>query len=160
MKAQDGDPGKRGYNRSEAEADSAKLKLPRQLWGDKVATKTWRRLAKILVAKRVLREEDFIQLGAICQAHSIYSEALDRYNQLERGTRLLAKRGSGGLAVNPLLQIMYNQVQIIQRLGAEFGLSPVARARLDLDPEHGGSLPSLEQLLDGDEREPEAPVLQ
>jgi len=157
---QDGDPGKRGYNRSEAEADAARLRLPRQLWGDKIAMQTWRRLSKILVQRRVLREEDSIQLGAICQAHSIYSEALAKYNQLEKGTRLLAKRGSGGLAVNPLLQIMYNQIQIIQRLGAEFGLSPVARARLDLDPEAGGSLPALDHLLDGDEAEPAAPVLQ
>jgi len=149
-----GNPGKRRYNRREIDGQVRKIRPPKDLARDPVAWRTWLRLTAILARRRLLREEDTVQLGILCQAYSVYSEAAESLMSLPRGNRLLVKRGSGGVAPNPLVALMNQQASIIQRLGTEFGLSPVARARIDLDPA-GPELEGLDALLGGLGEEPE-----
>jgi P27 family predicted phage terminase small subunit len=96
---------------------------------DAVAKKEWSRLSEILLAMKVLTEADYIALGNLCQA---YSTLIDAQNHLNKGG-ILFKTPNGYIQQNPLLGIIRAQMNIVNGLVREFGLTPSSRTRIAVE---------------------------
>jgi P27 family predicted phage terminase small subunit len=97
------------------------------------ARKEWKRLVPILLGMRVLTAADGIALANLCQAHALLVEAHKAREKACKGggSGLLMKTPSGYVQQSPLLGIINSQVEIINRICREFGLTPSSRVRLD-----------------------------
>jgi P27 family predicted phage terminase small subunit len=106
------------------------------------ARREWKRLVPILLAMRVLTAADGIALGNLCQAYALLVEAHKAMRKASKGggSGLLMKTPSGYVQQSPLIGIINGQVEIINRISREFGLTPSSRVRLDT-PE-----PTVDQL--------------
>jgi P27 family predicted phage terminase small subunit len=123
-----GNPGKRPLNDREPQARLAIPKCPAHL--DAIAKKEWKRISKLLLGMKVLTEADYIALGNLCQAYSTQIQAQNKLSQ----TGLLFKTRSGYVQQSPLFTIVATQQSIVNKLLAEFGLTPSSRSRLQIQP--------------------------
>lgn len=96
---------------------------------DAVAHKEWRRLATPLHEMGVLTLADRAALAAYCQAWSRWVEAEQK---LQKGPALI-KTPSGYAQQSPWLTIANKQLELMARYMGELGLTPSARARLQLE---------------------------
>jgi P27 family predicted phage terminase small subunit len=96
----------------------------------------WARVAPMLYAQRVLALSDVAALGAYCQAYAIWKQATDALNVMSRGDALtkalMIKTTNGNAIQNPLLGIANKAASDMVRFAAEFGMTPSARARINL----------------------------
>jgi P27 family predicted phage terminase small subunit len=97
------------------------------------ARREWKRLVPILLSMRVLTAADGIALGNLCQAYALLVEAHNAMRKASKGggSGLLMKTPSGYVQQSPLIGIINGQVEIINRISREFGLTPSSRVRLD-----------------------------
>jgi P27 family predicted phage terminase small subunit len=160
IKAAEGNPGKRRLNANELIEDVAAPRRPP--WLSRPAKREWSRLVKILMRKRVLRQEDQVMLGILCEAYATMLDARKELRAMQgKGrSKMLAKSGNATV-VNPLLYVIRDQIQTIHRIAEQFGLTPAARSRLHVEDE---ALPAaadqLEALLSGGvEADPTDPVV-
>ncbi len=93
-----------------------------------VARKEWRRLASPLHSVGVLTVADRAALAVYCQAYSRWVEAEDKL----ASTPMLLKTPSGYVQQSPWLSVANKQMELMARYMGELGLTPVARARLDI----------------------------
>lgn len=93
-----------------------------------VARKEWRRLATPLHRMGVLAVTDRAALAAYCQAWARWVEAEE---QLQKGPQLI-KMPSGYVQQSPWMSIANKQLEVMGRFMAELGLTPSARARLQI----------------------------
>lgn len=95
----------------------------------------WARVAPTLAAMRMLSELDVGPLAAYCQAWATFKnagEALERLAAHDPGTKgLLVKTTNGNAIQNPLIGIRNRAANDMVRFGAEFGLTPSARSRVN-----------------------------
>jgi P27 family predicted phage terminase small subunit len=145
IRAAEGNPGKRKLNRAELRQLVEAPKMPRDLSAE--AKREWRRLAKLFLERGIIRPEDQDQLANLCEAIATLKEARATLADMPVKQRLMLKAGQG-FQTNPLLYIIRDQVRMINRIGAEFGLSPAARTRLTYD-EQASDAEDLEALLGG-----------
>jgi P27 family predicted phage terminase small subunit len=124
LKVLRGNPGKRALNANEPKPEIKRPYCPPYL--DEVAKKEWRRLMPILMRMKVLTEADYVALGNLCQAYSTMIKAQQQLSS----TGLLLKTPSGYVQQSPLVSIVRAQMEVINRLCTEFGLTPSARTRL------------------------------
>jgi P27 family predicted phage terminase small subunit len=124
-----GNPGKRPLNTQEPTPSVVEPHCPEYL--DDEARKEWGRLVPILLRMRVLTEADYIALANLCQA---YSTMVLAQRQLSK-TGLILKTPSGYVQQSPLVSIVKGQMETINRLCAEFGLTPSARTRVQVQTE-------------------------
>ena len=103
-----------------------------------VARKEWRRLATPLYRMGVLSVTDRAALAAYCQAWARWVEAEEN---LQKGPPLI-KSPSGYVQQSPWLSIANKQLEIMGKYMAELGLSPSARARLQV-PGKAGDVESV-----------------
>jgi P27 family predicted phage terminase small subunit len=120
-----GNPGKR---RLPAEPQPARTEEPPEplpfLAED--AKAEWRRLAPELHRLGLLTVLDHSAFGAYCQSFARWVMA-DRQLETEG---LLAKGSTGNTIAHPLFKVATQSARDMIKAGAEFGLSPCARARL------------------------------
>lgn len=156
QKAAAGNPGKRPLNKSELNQEVKAPTKPADL--SPHAKKLWPQFVRLFKKRGILREEDGPQLAILVEAISMLREARAALNKLPPDTRLLIKAGAG-VQVNPLLYIIRDQIRAINRIGAEFGLSPAARTRIQYDDGPGtptSGAADLDAILAGaDEPEPQ-----
>lgn len=113
-------------------------------WLQKEGARVWRRLAKSLHRKGLLDEWNADLFAVWCNEIGDYIDAAKMVNQ----TAILARGHHNVLRKNPALSVQRDAVPAIRLLGAEFGLTPAARAGLDLI----GELPldaEVRKLLSG-----------
>jgi P27 family predicted phage terminase small subunit len=127
IKKAEGNPGKRKLNTQEPQPVPGAPECPDHL--DAVAKKEWSRLSEILLAMKVLTEADYIALGNLCQA---YSTLIDAQKHLNKGG-ILFKTPNGYVQQNPLLGIIRAQMNIVNGLVREFGLTPSSRTRIAVE---------------------------
>jgi P27 family predicted phage terminase small subunit len=132
IKKAEGNPGKRKLNTQEPQPVPGAPECPDHL--DPVARKEWFRLSEILLAMKVLTEADYIALGNLCQA---YSTLIDAQRHLNKGG-ILFKTPNGYIQQNPLLGIIRAQMNIVNGLVREFGLTPSSRTRIMIEKEDDG----------------------
>ena len=99
---------------------------------DREARREWKRLVPILLSMRVLTVADGVALANLCQAYSMLVRAHQAMQQAAKagGSGLLMKTPSGYVQQSPLIGIINSQVEIINRISREFGLTPASRTRV------------------------------
>jgi P27 family predicted phage terminase small subunit len=150
-----GRPGHRPINHLEPQPMACEPEMPRYL--DREARREWKRLVPILLDMRVLSVADGIALANLCQAYSTLVAAQKAMQAMAKsgGSSLLVKNSIGKgenqrtmIRQSPLLRIINEQVEIINRLLREFGMTPAARPRLNIGESRNGQ-EALEQALCG-----------
>ena len=99
--------------------------MPRGM--DEVAQQTWRLVMREMTGTGIITGVDAFVLRCFCEAVSRYVEAQQLYAQ---ASPLLKDRGH--LVKNPLHQIVRDSADQVRLLARELGLSPAARANLQL----------------------------
>jgi P27 family predicted phage terminase small subunit len=115
------------------------------------AADEWYRVAPELHRLRLLTIADVMPFAAYCQAYMYWrtaAEALARMAEKDQVTLGLLIKSQGGDAIqNPLLGVARRAAADMVRYGGEFGLSPVARARISAgvsyEPPPGGKFDGL-----------------
>lgn len=135
LRVLEGNPAKRPLPANEPCPAPNEPHMPEYL--DREARREWKRLVPILQSMRVLTVADGIELGNLCQAYSLLSQAHKSMQQATKagGSGLLMKTPGGYVQQSPLLGIINTQVEIITRLSREFGLTPASRTRLEAQVE-------------------------
>lgn len=137
LKILQGNPGHRPLNDREPIPPPGLPNCPTHLMKD--AKAEWRRMVPILESMGLLSTLDMAALAAYCQAYG-------RWQQAEREMKRLTKKGTTGLLLktaqgnyiqNPLLGIVSRNIQIMRQFITEFGLSPSARSRIQVDKTFG-----------------------
>jgi len=143
----EGNPAKRSLPANEPRPLAAEPEMPGYL--DREARREWKRLVPILLSMRVLTVADGVALASLCQAYSMLVQAHNAMQQATKGggSGLLVKTPSGYVQQSPLIGIINSQVEIINRISREFGLTPASRTRLAALAEPG--VDALEAKLCG-----------
>lgn len=103
---------------------------------DEYAREEWDRVAPELYGNGLLTLPDAAGLGAYCQAYSTWRTASEQFaadrqdNAAARSKGLVVITKQGNRIQNPLLGIVNKARADMVKLGAEFGLTPSARASL------------------------------
>lgn len=97
---------------------------------DKEARKEWKRLIPLLLGARVLTEADYMPLANLCQAWATLKEA-----QLLLNKSGLLLKSKDGIRRSPLVMIIRDQVETVNKLCREFGLTPSSRTRVHVGQE-------------------------
>lgn len=128
-------PGKRGLNANEPIAEPTLMAPPSHLCDD--AKEEWERISEQLYNMRILTSADRSALAAYCQAYGRWAKAeraLSRMTkQDEVNYGLLIKTTNGNAVQNPLVGIANKASADMVRYAAEFGMTPSARSRIDVE---------------------------
>lgn len=120
---------------------AASKKAPRcPSWLPKEARAVWRRTVSQLSEMGVASETDTDLLATYCMAVVTFQRATE---EVEREGILIEGRRDGKVK-NPAVQIQRDAARAIAQIGAEFGLSPSSRSRLQRTEDEAG----LDDLLD------------
>ncbi len=135
IRVMEGNPSRRPLPVNEPRPKTAEPEMPGHL--DREARRQWKRLVPILLSMGVMTVADGIALGNLCMA---YSMLLKAYKDMQAATKggssgLLMKTPSGYVQQSPLIGIINNQIDIVNRLSQQFGLTPASRTRLASAPE-------------------------
>jgi P27 family predicted phage terminase small subunit len=123
-----GNAGRRPIQKQAPQIPAKMPRCPSHL--DAEARKVWQRLAPQLYAAGLLTELDTDALAALCSTVSILTEA--KQHLAEEGLVVTGPRG--GTRPSPWIAIARGAQQDMQRLAAEFGLSPLSRQRIHVVP--------------------------
>lgn len=107
---------------------------------DPVAQAAWRHVWREFGDSGVLVGADSHMLRLYCEAYARYVEAAELYAQ---GSPLMRKHGS--IVKNPLHQVVRDSADQVRLLARELGLSPAARANLQIRP--GAQVPDIDADL-------------
>lgn len=141
MKLVTGNPGKRQINRREPSPAPIETLDP-PAWLPQAAKEVWEEIAPPMAATKILTEVDAPMLCILCVSFAQYRLASRHVgDDLVKAKQEVEKEGntvSVGEHVNPWLiaqSMTFKQsVAILQ----QFGMSPVARARVVVQPQSGG----------------------
>ncbi len=140
IKALENNPGKRKI-KEDPDMSSGLPSPPAHL--DEYARQEWGRLAFGLHALGLLTAFDVAVFAAYCQAYSrwrVAEEGLQEISKLKTGgmpSAITALSSKGTLSKHPLVRISEAACRAMTKYAEEFGLTPVARARLAIDPGKG-----------------------
>lgn len=104
-------------------------KMPKDL--SPAAATEWRRMVRLLSGK--LNQLDEVALTVLCTSFADYRNAQRQVD--EHGTVVLGTTGQP--IKNPYCLVLKESWERIRPLLSEFGLSPLARAKLKLDTDEG-----------------------
>ena len=143
-------------NRSRRPINGRELMVPFSMpeapeWLDADALLHWERLSRVLEDLGCSHDADQATMASLCIALATLAEARSQLAELPKGQRLVVKMPGGAVTENPLVGTIRRQIDQIHRLGADFGLSPVARVKLLRDDMPVGEAPALEDILAPDQ---------
>jgi P27 family predicted phage terminase small subunit len=98
------------------------------------AKEEWHRVAPGLHATRLLSTLDIMPLSAYCVAYAQWRTAVELLARMAQSnpvtSGLLIKTAAGDPRRNPIIKVARDAAADMLRFAGEFGLTPVARARL------------------------------
>lgn len=139
-----GNPGHRKRNRSQVEFEAADpMNPPASL--NAVGREEWLRVAPVLARAGLMTVVDTVALAAYCQCYARYLEA-EQF--LEANGITFTVRDDKGVIKGrwpmPEVAIAVKMLDKVRQFASEFGFTPSARGRLELD-KVGGNLGEMEQ---------------
>lgn len=139
-----GNPGKRALNEAEPKPPAPRVLPPPPEHLGALAREKWDELAALLYNLGVLTEIDIDALARYCVIYQRWREAEE--NIVKKGGMIL-QTAAGNSIQNPFLSIANRCIEQLDKLAAEFGLTPSSRTRVkaDLPPEQS----KLEEELFG-----------
>lgn len=114
-------------------------------WLDSEAKREWRRLAPELFRLGLLTCVDGDSFACYCQAWAEFKWATET---LTREGRILTAEKTGYQQPHPAVAMQRSAGKALQAFGALFGLSPSARARLQVEPPAPATADPLDEFLD------------
>ena len=121
-----------------------RVKIPKPPdWLAGEGLKEYRRVARLLVAVRVLTEVDGMALAAYAQQYQRWIEAEAEVRRLG----MLIKSPNGFPVYNPYLSIANSALKTMRQLMGEFGLTPASRTRIDAQPPDEKKMSIANQLF-------------
>jgi P27 family predicted phage terminase small subunit len=126
LKELEGNPGKRSLNRSEPRPDVEAPACPKWVTGE--GRKEWRRIVPLLVRLGLLTKVDRAALVGYCQA---WARVVQAEEEMQKpGFQMIEVTDKGYAHVNPWFQVWTQSMKQVKAFGAEFGLTPAARSRV------------------------------
>lgn len=124
-----GRPGRRPINRKEP---SPRAKAPRRpRWLSATAKAEWDAIAPELERIGLLTLVDGASFAAYCEVVSLFQRA---QKALKKEKNLHYETDNGSKRPIPEIQILLDAARTIRAFAAEFGLTPSARARIEVEP--------------------------
>lgn len=136
-----GNPGKRALNRNEPTPAPTIPEAPAHL--TPAALEEWDRIAPVLLEQGLLTDLDRAGLAAYCVAYARWIEAEESVRKLG----VLVKSPNGFPVHSPYLAIANRAMEQMQRLLAEFGMSPSSRSRVTATDKAARSANKLSQFI-------------
>jgi P27 family predicted phage terminase small subunit len=133
LKLLKGNPGKRALKRELQPEVPEELPEPPAFLSED-AKGEWRRIIGEMVRLRLVTGVDTMLFACYCQSFSDWKSAVEAFNRtaerdpIMRG--VLIKDRDGEARQNPLVRIVRNAAETMLRAAGEFGLTPIARARI------------------------------
>jgi P27 family predicted phage terminase small subunit len=127
-----GNPGKRRVRPEVEPRVSQQLPEP-PVFLSEDAKGEWRRIIEEMVRLRLVTSVDTMLFACYCQSFSDWKSAVEVFNRTaERDpeTHGLLIKDRDGSRPNPLLRVVRAAAEMMLKCAAEFGLTPVARARI------------------------------
>jgi len=125
LKLLTGNPGKRKLNEREPTPPVEIPDCPEHLTD--AAKVEWNRLTKELTALGILARVDRAALAAYCMA---WARLVKAEGRIKKSGEIL--QSPQGPIRNPWLTVANKAVEQLQKIGSEFGLTPVSRSRISL----------------------------
>jgi P27 family predicted phage terminase small subunit len=122
-----GNPGRRPLRKKEPSVLVAIPDPPPHL--DAVALAEWHRITPVLAAAGLVTLLDRGPLAAYCMAWSHWVAA---EGQLRECGSLVVHAGRGGPRLHPLHRVVKTALEQLRVFGAEFGMTPASRSRLEV----------------------------
>jgi len=97
-----------------------------------VAKAEWERIAPELLRLGLLSELDRAALAAYCESYADFRWAVRAIKKNNGGRTLVSAKGYE--YVHPAITVKRQAMEKIRQFAAEFGLSPSARGRMEIDP--------------------------
>jgi P27 family predicted phage terminase small subunit len=117
------------------------------------AVEEWRRVAPEMTRLGTLANLDLGPFGAYCESYATWrtaEEALARIAANDPATSGLLLKRDREVVANPLIRIARRAADAMLRIAAEFGMTPVARARIASGPlAETGRVGKFDGLLGG-----------
>lgn len=114
--------------RIEPKAPSQKLPPPDHL--SDIGKQAWQQAVDLLDSMGLYSTADAVALELFCQSYSDYREALDAIGKYGK----VLKSPKGYMYQSPFIGMKNTAHEQLLRIAAEFGLTPVSRARLAVIP--------------------------
>ena len=141
LKLLEGNPGKRPVNEKEPKPKKQAPRCPS--WLEPEAKKEWKRMSKTLESIGVLTQVDGAAFAGYCQAYARWKEAEEFLTK--HGT--IFKTPSGYIQQVPQVSIAQTYLKVMKDFCSEFGLTPAARTRIQVEPAKGSEDDPMEDLL-------------
>jgi len=141
LKVLEGNPGKRPLNKNEPQPEKKAPRCPS--WLEPEAKKEWKRMAKTLETIGVLTQVDKAAFAGYCQAYARWNEAEEFLSK--HGT--IFKTPSGYIQQVPQVSIAQTYLKVMKDFCSEFGLTPAARTRIQVDSAVGQEDDPMESIL-------------
>lgn len=141
LKVLGGNPGKRPLNEKEPQPEKEAPRCPS--WLEPEAKKEWKRMAKTLETIGVLTQVDKAAFAGYCQAYARWKEAEEFLSK--HGT--IFKTPSGYIQQVPQVSIAQTYLKVMKDFCSEFGLTPAARTRIQVDSAEGQEDDPMEAIL-------------
>jgi len=126
-------PGKRKLNRAEPKPTTVKSVPAAPVWLGRLARNEWRRVARELVALRMLSTVDLSLLSIYCCEVERYRDA--QAFVVENGSSYVIRDKDGAVryvAQFPQVAIARAAADAVRKLASEFGFSPASRSRIQV----------------------------
>jgi len=136
-----GNPGKRALNRNEPTPAAEIPEPPAHL--NATALEEWDRIAPVLLEQGLLTALDRAGLAAYCVAYARWIDAEENVRKLG----VLVKSPNGFPVHSPYLAVANRAMEQMQRLLAEFGMSPSSRSRVTASDKPARSANKLSQFI-------------
>jgi P27 family predicted phage terminase small subunit len=122
-----GNPGRRPLNQQEARPPARLPSAPPIL--DPVARAEWRRVCKVLGLVGLVTQADRAALTAYCVAWSRWLAAEAKVREFGA----LVRTARGGQGLSPYLRVANTALAQMRTFAVEFGMSPSARSRIQVE---------------------------
>lgn len=143
LKLLEGNPGKRPLNVDEPKPKKQAPSCPS--WLEPEAKKEWKRMAKTLESIGILTEIDKAAFSGYCQAYARWREAEEFLTK--HGT--IFKTPSGYIQQVPQVSIAQTYLKVMKDFSSEFGLTPAARTRIQVNTTEVESDDPMMSILKG-----------
>ena len=141
IKILEGNPGKRPLNDKEPKPEKKAPRCPS--WLEPDAKTEWKRMAKVLEGLGLLTKVDMSAFAGYCQAYARWKEAEEFLSK--HGT--IFKTPSGYVQQVPQVSIAQTYLKTMKDFCSEFGLTPAARSRIQVDTEKSETEDPMEDIL-------------
>lgn len=123
--------GNKGKKKLPHNRPSFRPKAPRcPSWLDRTARREWRRLAPQLEKMRLLTEGDLAAFACYCKAYS----DLQKAEEIMRTEGRIFTTEKGYMMPHPAVAMANQAMKSIKDFAIQFGFTPSARSRIDLEP--------------------------